>query len=155
MYDVLLGIVGGAISGFLTSLYFWNKNRKKERPRILVEGKGQGFLDPQNGYPFEAFREAVFYVRNEGSTYAEKILVSNKNTGEKIKMISELKPDGTEYLTIIKYNKSLNIEIKYQDVWGKEYKSIWSIEGPHFIRTNEEGDTEVVDYSATKSQISS
>lgn len=144
LYGTLLGIIGGAISGFLTSLYFWSESKKKERPRILVDAKGQGFLEHQDGYA-----QAVFSIRNVGSTYAENIYVANKNTGKKIRTIAELQPGGIEHLTILNHKESVNIRIGYQDVWGKKYESIWYIEGPHLVMMDE-GDVQSIDYSATR-----
>ena len=129
----LLGIVGGAVAGFLTSFYFWNKNRKKERPRILIGARGQGFLDGEEGSA-----QSVFDIRNVGSTYMEKICITERKTGREIRAIQELHPDESEHLTILKRKESVDIRIEYQDVWGKKYQSIWCIEGPHWIETGEE-----------------
>lgn len=115
----ILSIIGGAAAGFLTSLYFWRKDNKKDIPRLAVEAKSP-----------EKFPAAVFSVRNIGFTHAEDIVVENVRDGDVVAKLKELAPEEAKEIDTLDSDETETIKITYFDVWGRKYKSKWDIFGP-------------------------
>jgi hypothetical protein len=117
--DSLLGVVGGAIAGFLTSLYFWSQNRKKERPRLIVEIRNS-----------KMNTQAQFQIRNCGQSYAEDIVIKDLATNKTTYSFKELGPDAVERISFLNHDEFQDIQVEFLDVWKKKYQSKWNLVGP-------------------------
>ena len=117
----LIQVLGGALAGFLTSLFFWLKDRRRDIPRLAIEAKSS-----------EPYASAQFLLRNTGTTHAEHIEIEDKDGGT-IKTIRELKPDGVEEFDVLAQDESETLLIKYRDVWNNTYISKWEITGPSLL----------------------
>ena len=135
VFGALVGIAGGAVAGHLSSRYFWEQNRLKERPRLVIEA----------GASYSGNRS--FDIKNRGLSPAEEITAKDLASGREIRLtIVELSPDQSETLTSLGSDTSQEIQLSFRDVWGKNYKSDWRIEGPFSIEIGE-GSTYIEPYS--------
>lgn len=112
---VLISIIGGGIVGFLTSQYFWERDKRLIRPRITLEDKkcGNDFIN----------------FKNEGGSFAECVIYTI-HEGDKKKQVSlgsSLVPDSTFGRISIKTENDFLIEVFYKDVFGKKYGDVWKI----------------------------
>ncbi|MBI5644552.1 hypothetical protein HY970_00470 [Candidatus Kaiserbacteria bacterium] len=117
----LVGAIAGGVAGFLTSYFFWSKDRRKDAPRIAIEAKSA-----------DDFSHAEFSVRNSGFTHAEEIYVRRLRDNTILAKINELEPDASEQFETLEEDQSEEIRIEYKDVWGRAYWSRWEITGPEY-----------------------
>lgn len=133
LFAALIGAIAGGIAGFLTSLFFWNKDRTRDAPRLVIEAKSS-----------ENYQSAIFSVRNTGFTHAEKISITVNETPEHhlLLQIDELGPDDAKQIEVLEEDETEDITLAFSDVWGRRYTSRWSIAGPEFeeIEGEKEGD---------------
>lgn len=110
MANIIIGIVSGSISGFLTSYYFWKQDRKIHRPRLFLE---------------ELSNSRSIYFINKGNTFAENIKVDIN--GKKSSFDSALAPLDTFQCGRINVSEDVIVGIEYQDVFRKKYVDAWVV----------------------------
>ena len=133
----LLGIAGGAVAGFVTSYYFWDKDRRRDRPRLVIEAKASA-------------GQAIFRVSNTGFSYAEKIVIQDMGTKEILLRIEDLRQEHSKDFVSLNFDESQEIQINFEDVWGKKYSSSWQIDGPRWVGGHAEGDTWVEPHTVAR-----
>ena len=111
----LLSTILGGVAGFLSSYFFWKRDRQKERPGLVVEGTTN-----EDGY-------VTFSIKNIGFTHAEDIVITF-HTGS-VKKFVEIQPGHLEWFTTLDEDNYLEVSVTYKDVWGKSYTSYWELEG--------------------------
>jgi hypothetical protein len=131
LLSTILGIVGGTVSGFFTSWYFWNRDRQRQAPRLTIEA-----TNPEN------FSTAIFSLRNTGFTHAEDIIVEDRKNNVIVARIDQLPPDEGRQIEVLEAEEAEIILITYKDVWGKGYAAKWSIAGPRWFEIRDESSAE-------------
>ncbi len=114
--ESVLGIIGGALSGFLASLFFWNLDKKKSIPILIITTDKEEL--------------GKFYVKNTGFTHALDVIIQDEKCNDTIIKLKILSPNQSEWIQNLDLDETEIILILYKDVWGKMYKSTWRINGP-------------------------
>lgn len=117
MTEAVVSALLGGIAGFLTSLFFWRKSQRKDRPRLYIKVRE---IDQKDG-------SAGFEVENEGDTHALNIKFDGYPFPD---APTDLAPKARFYLEMLGLEESKYHTVGYSDVWGTQYEARWHIAGP-------------------------
>jgi hypothetical protein len=108
-FDILYSLIGGSLSGFLTSYFFWRKDRKLHRPRLFLDGiEGSKSL----------------HLINRGDSFAENIHLNIDNRTSTLD--SPLAPLAKFPMGHFNGSDEL-VHIAYEDVFGTRFEDDWQV----------------------------
>jgi hypothetical protein len=135
MLDTIFSGLLGAFTGFLTSLYFWRKSQRKDRPRLYIKVRS---IDQVNG-------ETIFDIENEGMTHAISVSFDDAS----LEGISkDFAPKAKEQLCVLTEDETAEYVVSYKDVWGTSYEAQWRLSGAHKFEL--EGGDSLYDFAQTE-----
>ena len=124
MLDTLFSGFVGAVTGFLTSYFFWQKSQRKDRPRLYFKARS---VDQANG-------ETVFDIENEGVTHAITIAIDDASFDS---ISKDLAPNAKEQFCLLTEDETAEHVVSYKDVWGTRYEALWRLTGAHKFEIDE------------------
>ena len=117
MLEAIISTLLGGLAGFVTSLYFWRKSQRKDRPRLYIRVSTVS----------QSLGEADFKIVNEGETHAISITLDESSS---LETPADLAPKGEFDFETIGPDETKEYVLSYYDVWGTRYTATWYLAGP-------------------------
>jgi hypothetical protein len=118
LVNILVSAILGFLGGFLSSYIFWEKQRKLDKPRLVLE-----------------YNEDRFSFKNKGGSFAESVryecgyfhLPGQPAENREISFDDAIAPGENIPIGLTLEHRDALMTVTYGDVFGKQYKDVWRV----------------------------